>query len=401
MAARSRVTGFINIGHLLDHMVMLIFPTAVLGMQTDFAKPYSELIALALGGFVMFGAGSLPAGWLGDRWSRRNMMAVFFLGIGFATIATGLTQTRWQLAAGLAAMGLFAAIYHPVGTAMLVGHAERVGRAIGVNGVWGNLGVAFAAIVTGAVTQWLGWRWAFVLPGAIALAVGAAYLALVPPEANRARGRDVAGSVRFPRGVIVRVFAVLVLVTLAGGVVFNAMTVALPKMVEERLPQLAGSTLGVGLLVCAVYVVGAMAQLVTGRLVDRHPLKVGFLAVALFQAPLLLAASRVGGWGMIVVLAGLVFVVFGQITFNDAMVARYTDAGWRARVYAVRYLLSFGVAAMAIPLVAVMYAQGGFTALFEVLAVGGALVAVGALIFPYRGDEIETLRAIPAASPAE
>jgi MFS family permease len=328
-------------------------------------------------------------------------MAVFFLGIGFATIATGLTQTRWQLAAGLAAMGLFAAIYHPVGTAMLVGHAERVGRAIGVNGVWGNLGVAFAAIVTGAVTQWLGWRWAFILPGAIALAVGAAYLALVPPEANRARGRDVAGSVRFPRGVIVRVFAVLVLVTLAGGVVFNAMTVALPKMVEERLPQLAGSTLGVGLLVCAVYVVGAMAQLVTGRLVDRHPLKVGFLAVALFQAPLLLAASRVGGWGMIVVLAGLVFVVFGQITFNDAMVARYTDAGWRARVYAVRYLLSFGVAAMAIPLVAVMYAQGGFTALFEVLAVGGALVAVGALIFPYRGDEIETLRAIPAASPAE
>jgi hypothetical protein len=96
-----------------------------------------------------------------------------------------------------------------------------------------------------------------------------------------------------------------------------------------------------------------------------------------------------------------VFVVFGQITFNDAMVARYTDAGWRARVYAVRYLLSFGVAAMAIPLVAVMHAQGGFTALFEVLAVGGALVAVGALIFPYRGDEIETLRAIPAASPAE
>jgi MFS family permease len=158
MAARSRVTGFINIGHLLDHMVMLIFPTAVLGMQTDFAKPFSELIALALGGFVMFGAGSLPAGWLGDRWSRRNMMAGFFLGIGFATIATGLAQTRWQLAAGLAAMGLFAAIYHPVGTAMLVGHAERVGRAIGVNGVWGNLGVAFAAIVTGAVTQWLGWR---------------------------------------------------------------------------------------------------------------------------------------------------------------------------------------------------------------------------------------------------
>jgi hypothetical protein len=207
--------------------------------------------------------------------------------------------------------------------------------------------------------------------------------------------------VRFPRGVIVRAFAVLVLVTLAGGVVFNAMTIALPKMVDERLPQLAGSTFGVGALVCAVYIVGAMAQLVMGQLVDRHPLKVGFLAVALFQAPLLLAASRVAGWGMIVVLAGLVFAVFGQITFNDAMVARYTDAGWRARVYAVRYLLSFGVAATAIPLVAVMHAQSGFSELFEVLAVGGALVALGAVFFPYRRDEIEPIQMIAAMRAAE
>lgn len=258
----------------------------------------------------------------------------------------------------LAAIGLFAAIYHPVGTAMLVGHAERIGRAIGVNGVWGNLGVAFAALATGAITQWLGWRWAFILPGAAALATGAAYLALVPPLANQAtpsRTRDT----RFPTGIIVRAFVVLALVTLSGGVVFNAATVALPKLIDERLPQLAGSTLGVGLLVCAVYTVGAMAQLVMGRLIDRHPLKVGFLAVALFQAPLLFAASRISGWPMVLVLALLVFAVFGQITFNDGMVARYTDAGWRARVYAVRYLLSFGVAAAAIPLVAVMHSHVG------------------------------------------
>jgi MFS family permease len=395
MTSRSPVIGFINVGHLIDHMAMLIFPTAVLGMQIDFAQPYSELITLALGGFIMFGAGSLPAGWLGDRWSRRNMLAVFFLGIGVATIATGFAQTRWQLAAGLAAMGLFAAIYHPVGTAMLVGHAERVGRAIGVNGVWGNLGVAFAALMTGAVTQWLGWRWAFILPGAATLGVGVAYLARVPPEANRHSRRNLARGVKFPRMVIVRAFVVLVVVTLAGGVVFNATTVALPKMVEERLPQLAGSTLGVGLLVSALYLVGAMSQLVMGRLIDRHPLKVGLLAMALLQAPLLLVTSRAGGWGLIFVLAALVFTVFGQITFNDAMVARYADAGWRARVYAVRYLLSFGVAATAIPLVAFMHARAGFRGLFEVLAVCGALVAIGALFFPYRREEIEPLRVVP------
>ena len=401
MTASRRIIGFINVGHMIDHMFMLIFPTAVLSMQSTFAKPYSELIALALGGFIAFGVGSFPAGWLGDRWSRRNMMAIFFFGIGVATFATGLTQTTWQLATGLAVIGLFASIYHPVGTAMLVSHAERVGREIGVNGVWGNLGVAFAALVTGGISQWLGWRYAFILLGAGAVIVGALYLVLVPAEANQTKARG-AANVNFPRAVVVRAFLVLALVTLAGGVVFNATTVALPKLFDERLPQLGGSTFGVGVLVCAVYIVGAMSQLVMGWIIDRQPLKVGFLAIAVFQAPLLAAAAFSSGWPMVFVAIAMIFTIFGQVTFNDGMVARYANSDWRARVYAVRYLLSFGVSAVAIPLVAFMHAHGGFTALLEVLSLCSLLVLLGAVLFPYRRDEIERLVIRPAAAvPAE
>jgi MFS family permease len=397
VAASRRVITFINLGHAIDHMFMLIFPTAVLGMQAEFARPYGELIALSLGGFIAFGAGSVPAGWLGDRWSRRNMMVIFFLGIGAATVATGFAKTIWELAAALTAIGFFAAIYHPVGTAMLVTHAERVGREIGINGVWGNLGVAFAALVTGAIAQWLGWRWAFILPGAVALGIGAAYLALVPAETNLA-AKATARDVRFPRAVIIRAFAVLALVTLAGGIVFNATTVAFPKMIDERLPQLAGSTLGVGLLVCAIYIVGAMSQLVMGRLIDRHPLKIGFVAVALFQGPLLLTAAYASGWLMVLAAVCLVFSLFGQITFNDGMVARYAHPAWRARMFAIRYLLSFGVSASAIPLVAFMHEHGGFKLLFEILAAFGALVLLGAVFFPYRRDELRVMSHAPQAA---
>jgi MFS family permease len=388
MATSRRIIGFINVGHMIDHMFMLIFPTAVLSMQSTFAKPYSELITLTLGGFIAFGAGSFPAGWLGDRWSRRNMMAIFFFGIGAATFATGFVQTTWQLAIGLTTIGLFAAIYHPVGTAMLVGHAERIGRAIGVNGVWGNLGVAFAALVTGGISQWLGWRYAFILLGASAVVVGVSYLTLVPAEANQTKARGGA-QVNFPRPVVVRAFLVLALVTLAGGVVFNATTVALPKLIDERLPQLGGSTFGVGLLVCAVYIVGAMSQLMMGWIIDRQPLKVGFLAIAVFQAPLLAAAAFSSGWTMVFVAVAMIFSIFGQVTFNDGMVARYANSDWRARVYALRYLLSFGVSAVAIPLVAYMHAHGGFTALLEVLSLCSLVVLLGAALFPYRRDEIE------------
>ncbi|HEX3952871.1 MAG TPA: MFS transporter [Stellaceae bacterium] len=404
MASSRRVIGFINAGHVIDHMFMLIYPTAVLGMLAEFHRSYGEMIALALGGFIAFGSFSLPAGWLGDRWSRRNMMALFFLGIGAATLATGFAQSLLQVACGLAAIGMFAGIYHPVGTAMLVSHAEpsgRLGQAIGVNGVWGNLGVAFAALVTGATTQWLGWRCAFILPGIIGLITGIAYLALVPDEANQSR-RSAATAARFPRTIVVRAFAVLVLVTLAGGMVFNATTVAFPKLIDERLPQLAGSTFGVGILVCAVYVVGALSQLLMGRIIDRHPLKIGFLGIALFQAPLLLLTAFTSGWLMVIAATVMIFTVFGQITFNEGMVARYASAEWRARVYAVRYMLSFGVSATAVPLVAYMHEHGGFTGLFELLAGFGALVLLGAGLFPLRRDEVAPVAAIePVAQAAE
>lgn len=67
------VIRFINAAHVIDHMFMLIFPAAVLGMAGSFDLDYAGLIGLSLGGFIAFGACSLPAGWLGDTWSRRRM----------------------------------------------------------------------------------------------------------------------------------------------------------------------------------------------------------------------------------------------------------------------------------------------------------------------------------------
>jgi MFS family permease len=393
MASSRRVIAFINIAHVVVHMFVLLFPTALLGMGREFGRPYGEMIALSLGSFIAFGAGALPAGWLGDRWSQRNMMAVFFIGIGVATLATGFATTPLTLVAGLTGIGLFASIYHPVGTAMLVAHADRVGRQIGINGVWGNLGVAFAALVAGALTQWLGWRWAFWLPGSSACAVGSLYLALIPAEPNRQKP-GAAKAVGFPRSVILRAFVVLGFVTLAGGVTFNATTVSLPKLFAERVPVLSSGTSAVGIVVCLVYIFGAMSQLIVGRIIDRRPLKTAFLPLAFFQAPFLVFAALASGWWTVVAAVGAIFAIFGQVTINDGMVAKYADSAWRARIYAVRYLLSFGVSASAVPLVAFMHSHGGFALLFRVLSIFGALVLIGAVFFPYRPDELEAAKSV-------
>ncbi len=409
MAERRLLVWFINMGHALDHMMMLIFPTAILAMGDAFGERYEALLALSLGGFIAFGAGSLPAGWLGDRWGRRNMLAVFFLGLGTAAILTGLSPSPVWLGVTMTAMGMFAAIYHPVGTALLVAGSDRMGRAIGVNGVWGNLGIASAAGITGVIVTFLGWRFAFILPGGVAVILGLLFLRLVPDEgrpkphpvphqAPRPAATQVPGQ-QAPQTAsggsdAVRAFIVLALVSIFGSIVFQSVTISLPKLLDERLTGLTGLPIGIGAVVFSIYLAGAVTQLIIGRLLDRHSLRRIFLPIAALQAPFLILAAFAGGWLVVAAMSVMMVAIFGQVTINDAMVAHYTRPAWRSRVYAVRYMMSFGASAAAVPLVARLHEAGagvgagtgtGFTDLFLVLAGCGAMVFLGALVFPRTG----------------
>src|SRR5215212_2120519 len=179
MNNKRALAPFINLGHFLDHLAMLVFPTVVIALGREWDRPYAELLPLSLGGFIAFGAFAIPSGWLADHWSRYKMMAVFFFGIGLALFCTGFAQTSWQIAVGLTVTGMFASIYHPVGIAMLVAAPKNLGMALGWNGLWGNLGLAFAAVVSGALMDTWGWRTAFFVPGLLSIAAGVAFLLLV------------------------------------------------------------------------------------------------------------------------------------------------------------------------------------------------------------------------------
>lgn len=381
---RSRRTQlFLNVGHTLDHLFMLIFPTVVLAMAPEFGRPYSEMLPLALGGFIMFGAGSIPAGWLADRWSRRGMMIVFFVGIGVASTLTGFARAPWQIAIGITLIGTFAAIYHPVGIAMLVSGRDKIGRVLGVNGVFGNLGVAFAALIAGALAHWWNWRAAFIAPGLVGIAIGIGFAAAVP-EAKLAARASAGGSRQvFSRALLARVFSILLVTTVCGGIIFNSTTVAMPKIFDVKLTALVETTLGVGVLVSGVYVFAAMAQLVVGHLLDRGTIRSVLVPIVGLQVPLLLAAAYFDNYGMLLVALAMMFFVFGQIPINDAMVAAYSDEHWRARALAVRYVVSFGASALAVPLIALMYRYSNdFSYLFFVLAAMAAAMFGAALFMP-------------------
>ncbi len=376
-----RVITYVNVAHFIDHYAMLIFAAAVIVMGPAMGMSYAELLPYATPGFVAFGAGSLLSGWLGDRWSRRHMMVVFFVGIGLSMISVGFVHTPLQLGVALTSIGLFASIYHPVGTAMIVSYADKLGREMGVNGVWGNFGVASSALITGVIAQYLGWRWAFFIPGAATLVFGVIFARGVAHE-DRSGSKQAAAQARVAKEDMWRVILALLVVVIAISITFNAVTVALPKLFAERLSDLTASPALLGLIAAGVYVFGAATQFTIGRLIDTHSLKAVMLPLSFILAPFLYFASSLSNVPLIVVSIGIVMGLFGQVTVNEAIVGKYTIEEWRSRAYAVRYFVGFTAAGSSVALVAWLYDSGGFQMMLQAFAGLCVLVIVAALILP-------------------
>ena len=387
MADRSRLL-FINVGHGLDHLFLLLYPTVVLTLEGVFGRSYGELLSLAVPGFIAFAAGTLPAGWLGDRWSRPAMLAIFFVGIGTASCLTGFARTPFELAVGLTLIGLFASIYHPVGTAMLVEGREKVGKLLGVNGVAGNMGLAAAAIVAASLSEAISWRAAFIAPGALSVIVGLWFIAVCKQWRNTAPAQPSTGRRRGrPSRTLLRLVLVIGVATTLTGLTFQTTTIALPKLFDEGLAGIADGALGIGALVSLVIAVAAFSQIGVGWLIDRYPAKPVWIAVLFAQAPLIAAAGMLAGHGLLIVALAMMMVVVGEIPIQDALVTRYTAEGWRARIFGIKFLLGLGASAVAAPLVAGLHGvSGGFMWLF--VGLGGSAMLVGIVAFWLPGGPV-------------
>jgi MFS family permease len=391
MTPITRQISFINAAHTVTHYSLLVLPTAVLAMAAPggkFGDAYGPILALATGMFVLYGAFSLPQGWIAQRIGRPALMTMFFLGTGLSMVATAFCGSPAMLALALASTGLFAAIYHPVGTAMLVDAAgDRPGRAIGINGVFGNVGVALAPVVTAFLASQAGWRAAFLVPGLICTALGLWWMRQPAPE-ETAKGAAQAFP-EIPRHLVCRAVVVLLLIAVVSGLVFNAFTLLLPKLIEERVggdPHLLPL---VGLAASLTTLCGAITQFTVGRMIDRTTLKRVFLPVSALLVPGLMAVTYVQGWLVLPVAAVVAAAIFGQVTVNETMTARYISPALRTRMYSIRFFVGFLGAAAAAPLVAWLHERtGSLTTATLTMAGLGIVTLLCALAFPDRKEEL-------------
>ena len=386
---------FAGVGHFFAHLLMLLYPTVVLVIEGRWGMSYGDLLSLSLGGFVLFGLGALPAGWLGDRWGADRMMVVFFVGAGGAAIATGFAGGPIAVALGLAAIGLFGSIYHPVGTAWLIRNAANRGRALGWNGISGSIGLAVAPFIAGALAQVLSWRAAFIIPGALCSAIGLALLCMVRTGNVIAAAVDRRPEPPASRGDTVRTFIVLSFTMLVDGTISQAIPVALPKAFAAGLSRLTdGGTFDAGGFVTLVFLVAATGQLAGGWLADRFAMKAVYIFAWAVQAPLFFAAAQAQNVPLLATMMAVNYLGVLATPAENALLARYTPAKWRATAYGAKFVLALGVSTIGVKLVAITYdSTGSFAALW--LALGGCagFVALAALFLPGR------LRGVPVLAP--
>ncbi len=396
--SRTLALVFSYLGHTYMHLFTAFYFVIVLALEHDWALPYHELIKLWTLGSLLVGLGALPAGWLGDRWSAAGMMAVFFIGLGAAGIACGLVDGQIAMLLGLAAIGLFSSIYHPVGIAWLVRNAKQRGKALGINGIFGSVGVAAAGLVAGVLIDAFGWRAAFIIPGVVSLATGLALVACLRLGLV-AEGTAVAAKEAPPgRGDMLRAFLILLLTMLVMGIVFQATQAAMPKVFDLRLRDIAGDgALGIGAIVAVVYTVGGIMQLAGGHMADKFALKPIYIGAFLFQVPVMAAFASFGGMPLIGVAVAAVLLTTAALPAENMLLARYTPARHHGLVYGIKFVLAFGSAPLALMLVSVTQARTGeFAWLFMVLAALAGLATLAALLLPG-----EWRRAAPLAAPAE
>ncbi len=376
---------FSSIGHTYIHMFTAFYFTIVIAIEGVWDQPFYELIRLWTPAALLVGLLALPAGWIADRWSAPAMMVVFFLGMGATAILSGLAAGPVSLLPALAGIGAFAAIYHPVGIPWVIRSARRsVGMALAVNGVFGVFGVGLGAFVAAGLIDLWGWRAAFIVPGMLCLATGFVMLGFVVTGRIKEAPAAVEEAQEAGRGGLIKAVLILLLAVSITGIIFQSMQTVMPKLFAARLSDFLGdSVFGVGFAVFAVYGISAFAQLLGGVLSDRVPLKVVYLATWIVQAPLLWLMAQIGGAPLVLLALVLISGNTASLPAENLLLAHFTPAKHHGLAFGVKFVLAFGLAPLAIELVALIQRRtGGFDVLFMLLGAAaiGVILIVGLLL---------------------
>ncbi len=377
---------FINISHFIDHFIMLVFAKAAYDAGRYFYLAYEEIIIYGVFGFVLFGGMAPIAAQLADKFSRSLLMVIFHFGVGFSSILAGLSNNIWNLSLSIGLIGVFASIYHPVGIAMLIKTHKNIGLRLGINGVFGNMGVAAAPLITGLLLTIGDWRICFIVPGLICILYGLIFTLNLTEEKSTSKTKKIKNKVHFAPNWKMALTA-LAISSSSGGFIFGAMTFLVPRYFEISMNNISTSVALTGLLASIVFAIASFAQIGVGWIIDRYSPKVILLIMGLGQIIFIFFASLHSDYFLFFAMIVAMIFVFGQIPITDTIISRYVPDEWRSKVLSIKFLLNLSIGASVLPICGIILQSGrAMNELFFIMSVVAIFVAISALLLPNQKD---------------
>jgi len=355
--SRALSAFYAALGHLIMHMFAACYFVIVLAIEDDWTFSYDELIRLWILGSLLVGLGAVPAGWLSDRWSRSGMIAIMFVGLGLASLSCGFSNGKTSLFISLSFLGLFCSIYHPAGISWVVNTAEETGKALGINNIFGGVGIGLGAAMSGIIIDSYNWQMAFIVPGIASLAFGG--LLAWHISSNRISLANVISpnfSENPDKGDYLRIVAIMLISIACMGFVFQILQTSLPKVIDIRLGEsLSLGTAKIGMAVAAIYVISGLTNYVGGVLADRYSEKLIYVIGILGQGIMLLFLASLSSYILIIVSLMAVALNSGILPAENVLLARFSPEKYQSVVYGVKFIVTFVMAPFAVMLISKSY----------------------------------------------
>lgn len=377
-------------GHFLSHFNMLVFPALVLPLSTRFDLNLTTVIGFSFWMYLLFGLTALPWGIIADRLGARPLFFIFYTGAGLSGLAAAAgLDSEIILPLALAALGFFSGIYHPIGLGLISKEISRISLAMGYNGMFGNLGLGMAPLLTGLVN----WLWG---PKAVFLVLsginfcGLLFLYLAPLSESP----KVAKSLDQDNNKSLKVFLIMLVAMMLGGLVYRGSTLITPayfelntKAVYNWFTTLFNGRISNNLLATTttsfIFLIGMTAQYTGGKLAEKiHP-RYCYLLFHLITIPMAFLIAKTSDLTLIVCTAIYFFFLLGMQPSENTLVAGLVPQRFRHSAYGLKFILTFGVGAFAVQIIGIIQSTFGIRAIFQGLGSISAVLVTVILILIY------------------
>ncbi len=354
----KKIIIFTSYCHFLSHFFMLIFPSLVIPLTHYFKMPLADALSLGFFMYLFFGLGALPMGMLSDLWGSRKMLLIYLIGIGISSIFAGMAKESNHLMISLTFAGLFASIYHPAGMGVISKGCSRRGFALGINGVFGNIGLGLAPIVTGIVTYKYGWRAIYLSLGLVVLASSISlFLVDFHETIQNIKKSEVSAGNNKP----MLYFSILCICMMFAGFCYRGTSVVIPTYFEQVVPfldniinslsfiKLTGTkTLSATILTSIVYFIGIFGMMAGGRVADKLDLRLGYFMFHLLSLPFLILMTQFSNIPLFIFTTGYLFFALGMQPIENSLVAHLTPEKLRSTSYGVKFIFTFGIGSLSV-----------------------------------------------------